>query len=126
RNAARRLNNMAGFRGPSTGAPKRGYAGVAGGDLANAPTGPVPFTSPFGIPVTRISTWHAGGNQPGVGSGGIPGTPVQRAYGNPNVATAQTVQVKQPYGGNGWNDRFSGGNPPGQLPYGNDQNPTSI
>jgi hypothetical protein len=117
---------MAGFRGPSSGAPKRGYAGVAGADLANAPTGPVPFTSPFGIPVTRMQTWHAGGNQPGVGSGGVPGTPIQRASGNPNVATAQTVQSKAPYGGSGWNDRFMKGNPPGQLPYGDNQNPTSI
>jgi hypothetical protein len=117
---------MAGFRGPSTGAPKRGYAGVAGADLANAPTGPVPFTSPFGIPITRMQTWHAGGNQPGVGSGGVPGTVIQRAYGNPNVTTAQTVQSKAPYGGSGWNDRFVGGNPPGQLPYGTDQNPTKI
>jgi hypothetical protein len=117
---------MAGFRGPSSGAPKRGYAGVAGADLANAPTGPVPFTSPFGIPVTRISTWHAGGNQPGVGNGGVPGSRIQRASGNPDVMSAQTVQVKSPYGGNGTGDRLASGNPQGQLMYGRGQNPVNI
>jgi hypothetical protein len=106
--------------------PKNTYAGVAGADLTNAPAGPVPFTSPYGIPATRIQVWHAGGNQPGVGSGGIPGTPIQRASGNPNVMTAQTVQSKSPYGGNGTNDGRASGNPAGQLPYGRGQNPDLI
>src|SRR5215469_12543980 len=114
---------MPGFRGLTNSVGKRGYAGVAGADLANAPAGPVPFTSPFGIPVTRIQTWHAGGNQPGVGSGGIPGTPVQRASGNPNVSTVQNFVDKSPYGGNGQPMTNYGGNPPGQLPYGVGQNP---
>jgi hypothetical protein len=104
--------------------PKNTYAGVAGADLANAPAGPVPFTSPFGLPVTRMRTWHAGGSQPGTNSGGPPGTPIQRTYGNPATATAQTVESKAPYGGNGYGNRFVGGNPAGQLPYGRGQNPT--
>lgn len=74
-----------------------GYAGVAGADLSNAPTGPVPFTSPFGLPVTRMRTWHAGGTVPGA-TGGVPGTPVQHASGNPAVTT-QAATEKEPYGG---------------------------
>lgn len=75
-----------------------GYAGVAGADLSNAPTGPVPFTSPFGLPVTRMRTWHAGGTVPGA-TGGVPGTPVQHASGNPAVATRENYSEKEPYGG---------------------------
>lgn len=78
----------------------RGYAGVPGADLANAPTGDVPFTSPFGLPVTRIQTWYAGGAVPGANSGGVPGKAVFRASGNPNVWTDQVNQPpKLPYGG---------------------------
>jgi hypothetical protein len=88
-----------GFRGPVQGSPGgRGYAGVAGADLANAPTGPVPFTSPFGLPTTRISMWHAGGNQQGV-PGGVPGQRQQAVSGNPGVATREGYQEKLPYGG---------------------------
>jgi hypothetical protein len=88
-----------GFRGPNAGnARGREYAGKAGADLENAPQGPVPFTSPFGLPVTRIHHWHAGGNQPGA-NGGIPGRGVQRASGNPAVATVAEYQEKSPYGG---------------------------
>jgi hypothetical protein len=75
-----------------------GYAGVAGADLSNAPVGPVPFTSPFGIPVTRVRTWYAGGSVPGA-SDGVPGTPVQEASGNPSVSTDPVYQEKSPYGG---------------------------
>lgn len=83
---------MVGFRG-------RGYAGVAGADLENAPTGPVPFTSPFGLPITRIQTWHAGGAVQGA-HGGVPGTPTQFASGNPAIATRQSSDVpERPYGG---------------------------
>lgn len=85
-----------------------GYAGVAGADLENAPTGPVPFTSPFGLPVTRVRTWHAGGVQPGAASGGVPGYPTQFASGNPGVATEPRFQEKSPYGG-------STGTPPAQF-----------
>lgn len=99
---------MPGFRGPKAGMG-RGYAGVAGADLENAPTGPVPFTSPFGIPVTNIRVWHAGGNVPGV-PGGVPGTPVQQASGNPAEATVQQYVEKSPYGG-------SAGNQPPQFGY---------
>lgn len=85
---------MAGFRGPSN------YAGVAGADLENAPEGPVPFTSPIGLPVTRMVTWHAGGVQPGATSSGVPGDPVQRVSGNPDVSTNPRFgPVHQPYGG---------------------------
>jgi hypothetical protein len=84
---------MPGFRGA-------GYAGVAGADLENAPQGPVPFTSPIGLPVTRMVTWHAGGVQPGANSQGVPGTPIQRASGNPDVATVHRWGPPQePYGG---------------------------
>jgi hypothetical protein len=77
----------------------RGYAGVAGADLENAPTGPVPFTSPFGLPITRIQTWHAGGAIQGA-SGGVPGTKTQRVSGNPSEATTQTSDIpERPYGG---------------------------
>lgn len=83
---------MAGFRGPS-------YAGVAGADLENAPSGPVPFTSPFGLPVTRAQIWRAGGTQPGNSTGGVPGQPVQHISGNPSVATAAVTVTQLPYGG---------------------------
>lgn len=86
---------MPGFRGPSGPA----YAGIAGADLSNAPTGNVPFTSPFGLPVTRMKTWHAGGVQPGGATDGVPGTPDHGASGNPDVATIETVREKSPYGG---------------------------
>jgi hypothetical protein len=76
----------------------RGYAGTAGADLENAPAGPVPFTSPFGLPVTRVRTWYAGGKIPGA-SDGVPGTPVQRASGNPAVATQPSYGEQSPYGG---------------------------
>jgi hypothetical protein len=85
---------MPGFRGPSGPA----YAGVGGADLENAPSGPVPFTSNFGLPVTRVQTWHAGGTVPGA-SDGVPGTEVQHASGNPAVATRQSYLEKSPYGG---------------------------
>lgn len=88
---------MAGFRGPTG---NQVYAGAAGMNLENAPQGPVPFTSPFGLPVTRAQIWRAGGNQPGIGSGGVPGSPIQRASGNPSVVTNPTVRgPKLPYGG---------------------------
>lgn len=76
----------------------RGYAGVAGADLANAPQGPVPFTSPFGLPTTQMRRWHAGGVQPGVPTG-VPGEPTQFASGNPAVATRQEYVEQSPYGG---------------------------
>lgn len=85
------------------------YAGVAGADLENAPQGPVPFTSPYGIPVTRIQTWHAGGTVPGA-AGGVPGVPVQHASGNPGVATAPGYVNRSPYGGG------SAAMQPGQYP----------
>jgi hypothetical protein len=85
----------------------RMYAGVAGADLANAPQGPVPFTSPFGLPITRIQTWHAGGTVPGA-EHGVPGTPTQFASGNPDVMTRQTSDVPhRPYGGGTNNDAWS-------------------
>ena len=84
---------MPGFRGPNP------YAGQAGADLENAPAGPVPFTSPQTIPITRINTWHAGGTQPGAITG-VPGTPIQHASGNPAVITTPTMRgPKLPYGG---------------------------
>lgn len=90
---------MAGFRGPITGSPGgRGYAGIPGADLENAPQGPVPFTSPFGLPVARFNRWHAGGNQQGV-PGGVPGEQVQRTSGNPSRATVAEYQQKTTYGG---------------------------
>lgn len=93
---------MAGWRGgggwnPTTNS--RAYAGVAGADLENAPQGPVPFTSPFGLPVGRPQVWRTAGFQPGAGTGGVPGGPVQRARGNPDVATARVNVVQLPYGG---------------------------
>jgi len=86
---------MAGFRGPAN-----TYAGIAGADLANAPAGPVPFTSPFGLPVGRPQTWRMAGTEPGAGTQGVPGQPVQGASGNPDVVTAQSpYPIKSPYGG---------------------------
>jgi hypothetical protein len=99
---------MAGFRGPSAGAP--------GVDLQNAPAGPVPFTSPFGLPVGRPQVWRMAGNEPGSGSGGVPGHPVQRAYGNPGVSTVQVYENKSPYGG--LNERAFPGNRQGQGAWG--------
>jgi hypothetical protein len=85
---------MVGFRGPNT------YAGISGADLENAPSGPVPFQSPIGLPVTRVQLWHAGGVEPGGATGGIPGTPRDnRASGNPAVYTDPTYLEKTPYGG---------------------------
>jgi len=93
---------VAGFRGPIAGSPGgRGYAGVAGADLENAPSGPVPFTSQFGLPVSNFNRWHAGGNAQGV-PGGIPGRQVARASGNPSVVTTPEYQVKSPFGGGRW------------------------
>ena len=84
---------MAGFRGV-------GYAGVAGADLENAPAGPVPFTSPFGLPVTRAPIWRAGGTQPGMDNKGVPGRAVAGASGNPDVASVPVNDPpKSPYGG---------------------------
>jgi hypothetical protein len=84
---------MPGFRGQNP------YAGTPGADLENAPQGPVPFTSPFGIPVTRLKTWHAGGVQPGASSGGVPGSPVQHTSGNPSTSNVPGSIVQSPYGG---------------------------
>jgi hypothetical protein len=84
---------MAGFRGPNP------YAGTTGANLENAPQGPVPFTSPFGIPVGRPQIWRAGGTNPGAATGGVPGQPVQHASGNPSVVTARVNVVQSPYGG---------------------------
>jgi hypothetical protein len=84
-----------------------GYAGVAGADLSNAPQGPVPFTSPFGLPVTRARLWYAGGAVQGAADG-VPGTPVAHASGNPAVSTQQTSDVSErPYGGGQNNDPYS-------------------
>lgn len=83
---------MPGFRGNNS------YAGAAGADLENAPQGPVPFTSPFGLPITRMRTWFAGGSLPGTGTG-VPGTPVQRVSGNPGIATSPGAVMQNPYGG---------------------------
>lgn len=90
-----------GFRGRSQYQQQFGrtYAGVAGADLENAPTGPVPFTSPFGLPVGRPNMWRAAGTQPGASTGGVPGAPVQEASGNPSVLTARVSVVRNPYGG---------------------------
>jgi hypothetical protein len=114
-----------GFRGPNKG-PYGTYAGVAGADLENAPQGPVPFTSPFGIPVSRIHTWTASANTQGA-NGGVPGQQIQRASGNPAVMTAQSYENKSPYGGG--STIMSPGNYPGQYranaqsdPYGGGQN----
>lgn len=101
-----------------------GYAGVAGADLENAPQGPVPFTSSFGLPITRMRTWFAGGNQPGVQTGGIPGQPVQHASGNPSVNTVPDYLQRSPYGG--MQVGHVEGNPRGQLPYGTGQNPEAF
>src|SRR5580692_7979711 len=95
---------MAGFRGPSAAAGGKKYAGVAGADLENAPSGPVPFTGLLGIPVTRVKAWRAGGTQPGVTSGGPPGRQIQRVSGNPASATVAEYQTKLPYGGGRWSN----------------------
>lgn len=85
---------MAGFRGANT------YAGIAGADLENAPQGDVPFTSPFGLPVTRANIWRAGGTEPGAGNRGVPGIAVQSASGNPDVSSVPSYgPEKSPYGG---------------------------
>jgi hypothetical protein len=84
---------MAGFRGPNP------YAGLAGADLENAPSGPVPFTSPIGLPVTRVQIWHAGGTEPGGNTGGVPGRPIQHTSGNPSVSTVPVAVERLPYGG---------------------------
>jgi hypothetical protein len=106
---------MVGFRGPNP------YAGRAGADLENAPSGPVPFTSPIGLPVTRVQIWHAGGTSPGGNTGGVPGIPVQRASGNPAVVTVPAYLNRSPYGNS--DENLRSGNPRGQLPYGRGQNP---
>lgn len=94
---------MVGFRGNSAWNPvtqARAYAGKAGADLENAPQGPVPFTSPFGLPVARPQIWRPVVNQPGTATRGVPGRPVQRASGNPSVYTDPEVRgPKLPYGG---------------------------
>lgn len=78
---------------------KQGYAGVPGADLQNAPQGPVPFTSPFGLPVTRaVAGRWAPGSIPGVPKG-VPGDPTQFASGNPSVATTNDNAFNTPYGG---------------------------
>jgi hypothetical protein len=102
---------MVGFRGPSAQSPRNTYAGVAGADLENAPTGPVPFSSPFGLPVGRPQIWRPVVSQQGT-DGGVPGTGVQRASGNPANVTVQTYENKSPYGGGV--DNVYPGNPPGQ------------
>ena len=86
------------FRGPNNAVGRRGYAGVAGADLENAPAGPVPFTSQMSFPASRMTMWHAGGNMAGV-PGGVPGDKVQRASGNPSVSTVPDYQEQSPYGG---------------------------
>lgn len=92
---------MPGFRGHSQYQQKygRAYAGVAGADLENAPTGPVPFTSPFGLPVGRPQIWRQVVNQPGSNTGGVPGNIVQDVSGNPSVASTANQVVQSPYGG---------------------------
>jgi hypothetical protein len=93
---------MVGFRGGSAWNPvtrSRSYAGVAGADLENAPTGPVPFTSPFGLPVGRPNVWRPATSQVGADTGGVPGQPVQRISGNPGVSTVQSTVEQLPYGG---------------------------
>lgn len=92
---------MAGFRGPAAQSPKNTYAGVAGADLENAPTGSVPFNHIVNFPPSRIMAnrrFSAPGNIPG-NTDGVPGTPVARASGNPDVATQQAYTEKNPYGG---------------------------
>jgi hypothetical protein len=94
---------MPGFRGAQgQGGRGKTYAGIAGADLENAPAGPVPFTSPFGLPVTTIRTWYAGGSVQGAKSG-VPGDTVAQASGNPAVSTRQDYVEQSPYGGStGW------------------------
>ncbi len=112
-----------GFRGPTNAGPKNTYAGVPGADLENAPQGPVPFTSPFGLPVGRPNMWKAAGTEPGSNNQGVPGTPVQRAYGNPANASVPSFIVQSPYAGQ--QVTHVQGQFPGQLPYGNGQNPVA-
>lgn len=82
-----------------TGFRAGGYAGIAGADLENAPSGPVPFTSSFGLPVTRVKLWHAGGTSPGGNSQGVPGSKAAGASGNPPIATNPSVAAPmRPYG----------------------------
>lgn len=82
-----------------TGFRAGGYAGIAGADLENAPSGPVPFTSSFGLPITRVKLWHAGGTSPGGNSQGVPGSKAAGASGNPPIATNPSVPApKRPYG----------------------------
>lgn len=92
---------MPGFRGHSQYNQQFGktYAGVPGADLENAPSGPVPFTSPFGLPVGRPNMWRTGGTVPGSGSMGVPGATVQPASGNPDVVNVAGSVVQSPYGG---------------------------
>lgn len=97
---------MAGFRGPANLSGQGAMAGVAGADLSNAPSGPVPFTSPYGLPITRIRTWHAAGSVPGA-DGGVPGSFAQRASGNPAVSTVPVDVPKRPYGGGPNNESYS-------------------
>jgi hypothetical protein len=96
---------MPGYRGPSS-----SYAGIAGADLENAPAGPVPFTSNFGLPVTRVQVWHAGGSVMGA-SDGVPGSPVAKASGNPGVSTIPDYYEKSPYGGSTGAGRAQFGTP---------------
>lgn len=78
---------------------QRGYAGVAGADLANAPQGPVPFTSPFGLPVTQaVAGRWAPGSVPGTDHG-VPGEHAHWASGNPSVVTTNINGFGSPYGG---------------------------
>jgi hypothetical protein len=91
------------------------YAGVAGADLENAPQGPVPFTSSFGLPTARLKVWHAGGTVPGA-DGGTPGQPVQHASGNPAQASVSEYVNKSPYGGG--SVRLTSGQYPDQPPPG--------
>lgn len=87
---------------------RQGYAGVPGADLQNAPQGPVPFTSPFGLPVTRAvgARWQPGG-VPGT-EHGVPGERTQQASGNPSVATTNVHGFGSPYGGGTLTDRDPG------------------
>jgi hypothetical protein len=100
---------MPGFRGAQGwGGPKSSYAGIAGADLENAPSGPVPFNSPFGLPVTKVRTWYAGGTVEGAKTG-VPGDTVSRASGNPAVSTVQARVEQLPYGGStGWGNSQNG------------------
>lgn len=100
---------MPGFRGAQgQGGRGKTYAGVAGADLENAPAGPVPFTSQFGLPITHVRTWYAGGTVQGAKTG-VPGDPVSFASGNPAVSTVQERVEQLPYGGStGWGNSQNG------------------